>query len=407
MNHKITFTLIPLFVIIVFSLTMQDSFGESRHECRVSATSDKSMTPVERHYALQTCSTSEGGISSFEKYYSEELHNECTRILKENTRLNHIARLNDLEECNKLQKIDASSKLQKITKFSKVTIAYCDEKYEIFLLVGAKKMWNQAGGTTQQCLKLYSAPMWNSTTNDRYAQLHNFLIDEVRKNIEESEELRQQGVEEAIASNSVFFLLKSSFDEQKEKIEHMENQLQEKNIILNYSQMDLFNEKYEDCLKIIYDDALSSYEKINALDECSRIQTAKSITFDEKEITEYSKRIVQFCESSREKFHELSRSDYYASMNSHLTSKCVMLYTHPIDRYNQEDRTQMLEKFVYDKIIKDNHRYIEGKRSVIDANLNAAMLPILSDLYAYQLQKIEMLEDFLKMEKIENTDDEN
>ncbi|MFB5607289.1 MAG: hypothetical protein ACE5RG_04215 [Candidatus Nitrosomaritimum yanchengensis] len=39
---------------------------------------------------------------------------------------------------------------------------------------------------------------------------------------------------------------------------------------------------------------------------------------------------------------------------------------------------------------------------VKETNLSAGLVPILSDLYQYQKQKIEMLEDFLKSEKIEN-----
>ena len=109
MEHKIIFSLIPLLVIItVFSLTIQDSFGETRVECRSLMMNDRSLTPVERVYALKTCEPSKSD-SAFQKYYSEELHNECPRTLKENSHLNHIARLNDLKECNKLQKYDFSS----------------------------------------------------------------------------------------------------------------------------------------------------------------------------------------------------------------------------------------------------------------------------------------------------------
>ena len=103
MNDGVILASIPLLVIItVFSLTIQDSFGETRVECRGLMISDKSLTPVERVYALKSCDQSENKISSFQKYYSEELHNECPRILKEKTNLNPVSRLNDLKECNKL-----------------------------------------------------------------------------------------------------------------------------------------------------------------------------------------------------------------------------------------------------------------------------------------------------------------
>jgi hypothetical protein len=62
-------------------LTIQYIFGETRIECRSLVISDKSFTPVERVHALKTCSPSESKILPFEKYYTE-LHDECTKILK-------------------------------------------------------------------------------------------------------------------------------------------------------------------------------------------------------------------------------------------------------------------------------------------------------------------------------------
>jgi len=284
MEHKIIFVIIPLLVVTVFSLTIQDSFGQTRIECRSLVMNDKSLTPVERVYALKTCEPSEGKISPFQKYYSEELHNECPRIVKENTHLNQMARLNDLKECNKLQKYDSSSVSQKLTKFSRTTIEFCDEKYQIYLLVGAKNMRNQAGGLAEQCVQLYLAPMWNSTASDRNVQLHHFIYDKVKQSVEEGKDLRLKDVEEAQLNDPVFFHLKYLFDEQKEKIEYVENQLQEKNIMPDYSKQDFFNEQYEDCLKIIYDKTLLAGEKIYALSKCSNIDTGRLIIFDYKKI---------------------------------------------------------------------------------------------------------------------------
>lgn len=403
MEHKIMFVLIPsLVIIVVFLLTIQDSFGETRVECRSLVMSDKSLTPVERHYALKTCSPSQSTISPFEQYYTEELHNECTRIVKENSHLNHIQRLNDLKECNKLQKYDSSFNSQKITKFSRTTIEICDEKYEIYLLVGAKNMRNQAGGLAEQCVQLYLTPMWNSTAYDRNVQLHHFILDKVKQSVKEDEDLRQKFVEEAQLSDPVFFHLKYLFDEQKEKIEYMENQLQEKNIVPDYSKQDFFNETYEDCLKIIYDKTLVGAKKIHALDKCSHIEMYESNTFNDEKILEYSKDLVQLCEKSYDIFLKLGRGDYYASIKNSQERGCAVLYTDPIWKYNEDDRIQVIEKFVYDKILDNNRIYIERKESVKEANLSAGLVPILSDLYKYQKQKIEMLEN-----KLEKTEDNN
>ena len=391
-------TIIPLLILItVFSLTAQDSFGETRQECRSSKGSDPSLTPVERMYALKTCSFSGDTISPFQKIYSEELHNECPRRVPHDTTVNHIARLNDLEKCNRLQKFDSSLESQKITKFSKFIIPYCDEKYEVYQLVGAKNMFNQAGIYAEECLMLYSAPMWNSKADDRYIQLHHFIVDEIKQSLEEGKDIRQKSIEEAIVSRPILTKIKGLFDEQKEKIEYLENQLQEKNVMPNYFQQDFFNKKFEDCLRIIYNETFSLKEKIDALTDCSEIETTKPIAINNKKILQYSKNAVQFCEESHEFFLILGEQDYYNSIKNPLTRKCVLLYKDPIWNYNQHDRTQVLEIFAYYKILKDlNDTAHERKNSVAMANLNAGRLSILADLYQYQEQKIEILENLLK-----------
>ncbi len=354
---------------------------------------DKSLTPVERHYALKTCDPQKTE-SSFQKYYTEELHNECTRTLKEKTHLNPITRLNDLKECSKLQKHDSSSTAQKLTKFSRTTIEFCDEKYEIYLLVGAKKMWNQAGGKTVNCLKLYEAPMWNSTASDRKIQLQSFLLEQEKQSVDEAEDLRQKGIEEAQLRKPVLLHLKPLFEEQKEEIQLMEQQLQEKNMILDYSKQSFFNEKYEDCSRIIYDKTMLTGEKVYALDKCLNAESS-TITFEDEVILEHSKNLVRLCEQSYEIFLNLSIENYYASMNNPLANECVELYKNPIWEYNESNRIQVIEEFVYDKTLKDNYDYLDRINSVTDANLSSGMLLTLSDLYQYQKQKIEILEDFL------------
>ncbi|WP_371504844.1 hypothetical protein [Nitrosopumilus adriaticus] len=394
MRQKIIFVLIPVLVVItVFSFNFQDSFAETRMECRSMVMNDKSLTPVERHYALKTCDPQKTE-SSFQKYYTEELHNECTRTLKEKTHLNPITRLNDLKECSKLQKHDSSSTAQKLTKFSRTTIEFCDEKYEIYLLVGAKKMWNQAGGKTVNCLKLYEAPMWNSTASDRKIQLQSFLLEQEKQSVDEAEDLRQKGIEEAQLRKPVLLHLKPLFEEQKEEIQLMEQQLQEKNMILDYSKQSFFNEKYEDCSRIIYDKTMLTGEKVYALDKCLNAESS-TITFEDEVILEHSKNLVRLCEQSYEIFLNLSIENYYASMNNPLANECVELYKNPIWEYNESNRIQVIEEFVYDKTLKDNYDYLDRINSVTDANLSSGMLLTLSDLYQYQKQKIEILEDFL------------
>jgi len=398
-NFFITAFIPSLILITVFSFTIQDSFGETRVECRILKGSDLSLTPVERMYALRTCSSSGDILSPFEKMYSEELHNECPRKVAHDTLSNHIARLADFEKCNKIQKASSLLTSQKITKFSKYIIGFCDEKYEIYRLVGAKNMYNQAGKLTEECLMLYSAPMWNSTADDRDVQLHNFLVDKIKQALEEAKEIRQKSVEAARLSSLVITNFKNLFNEQKEKIAYLENQLQEKNVMPNYFQRDFFNEKLEDCIRIIYDKTILLKEKIDALTECSEIETTKPIAINHKKILQYSKNAVQFCEESYESFLILSKQDYYDSIKNPFTRICIILYNEPIWSYNQHDRTQVLEVFAYYKILKNiNETSHERKNSVAMANLDAGRLPILVDLYQYQKQKIELLEDLLKVD---------
>ena len=392
---------IPLLIFItIFSLTIQDSFGETRTECRSSKGSDPSLTPVERMYVLKSCSASGDILSPFEKMYSEELHNECERKGSHDNSRNHIFRLLDLEKCNKIQTTNSLSASEKITKFSKSLIRLCGEKYEIYHLVGAKGMVNQAGIYADECLILYSTPIWNSTALDRDVQLHNFLRDKIKQNLEETKDKRQNDVEDVRLSSPIISDLKDLFNEQKEKIEYLENQLYKKNIMPNYFQQDFFNEKFENCLRIIYDETILLKEKINALAECSEIEPVKPIEINNNEILQYSKNAVQFCEESYEPFLILSKQDYFDSIENPFTRKCVLLYNDPIWSYNQHDRTQVLEVFVYYKVLKEiNETSHERKNSVAMANLEAGRLPILYDLYQYQKQKIELLENPLKMDQ--------
>ena len=142
------------------------------------------------------------------------------------------------------------------------------------------------------------------------------------------------------------------------------------------------------------------WEKINALDECLATETA---AFDDEEISRHSKHLVQLCEKSYDSFLNLTKEYHYASMINKPASECVLLYEDPVWKYNEDDRVQVIEKFVYDKTLSDNQKYVERKNFVTEAHLNAGLVPVLSDLYQYQKQKIELLENFLKSENIEHT----
>ena len=400
MKHKIIFASIPLLAAVtIFSLMIPDSFGESRIECRSQVMGDKSLTPVERHYALKTCSPSQSAISSFEQYYSEELHNECPRIAKEYSKINHIARLNDLKECDRLQEYDSSLKSEKLTKFSRTTIEYCDEKYEIYLLVGTKGIYNQAKKLADNCLNLYDAPMWNSTADDRNTQLHFYINNKINQSIKDNQDIIQKNIEKAQLANHAFFLLKSMFDEQKEKIEYLENKLQEISTVPDYSKQEFFDQNYEKCLNILYDDTVLGMEKIHALDECSKNES-NIFVYDAEKTSDYSKRLVQLCENYYGVYVGYGIETYYEVMKRLPASECITMYKNPIWGYDKEDRYEVIKKFAYDRVFEYDQKYIERKDTVRDANTSATVLPALSDWYKYQKQKIEMLEDTLKSEKI-------
>jgi hypothetical protein len=402
MSTKFKKSIIVFFSVLIcitfFPFTTQDSFGETRQECRSSKGADQSLTPVERILVLQTCDSSENTMS-FQEIYTEELHNECQRRTAQDVWNNHVLRLEDLEKCDVLQENDLSLTKQKITKFSKEMIQFCDEKYGVYQLVGAKKMTNHAGKYTFVCLNLYSTPIWNSTENDRAVQLHNFLMNKIQQHLEETKDIRQKNVEESRLSRPIITNFKDLFNIQKEKIEFLENQLQEKNLKSNYLQQDFFSEKLEECSRIYYDNTILLEEKITALNECSGIETIEPITINRTKILEYSKYVVQFCEESYAHFSKLSKQDYYNnSTNDPLTSSCVMLYSDPIWDYNHYDRTQVLETFLHYKTVKNIYEISQVRENSSDrAILDSGWDPILIDIYKYQKQKIEMLEDLLNV----------
>jgi len=117
---------------------------------------------------------------------------------------------------------------------------------------------------------------------------------------------------------------------------------------------------------------------------------------------EYSKDLVQFCDRSYDDFLNLSLTDFYKYKRNFEAQKCVSLYGESIWESRNHD-IQLIEKFVYDETMESNQKYLERKISALKANLSAGLLPVLSDLYEYQKQKIEFIEDYLEKERIQNT----
>ncbi len=388
-----------LICITVFSIGIQNSFGETRQECRSAVGQDQTLTPVERVLALRACSLSDSIEPTFEEIYTEKLHNECDRRGPHDTWFNHVLRLKDLEKCNKLQEIDTTLSKQKITKYSKYLIDFCGEKYGVYQLVGAKKLRNHAGISTPICLDLYSTPIWNSTDKDRQVKLHNFLMETTQQRLEVSKELREKIVEESRLNRPIITTLKDLFDEQKEKIEYLENQLQEKNVMPNYHQQDFFSKKLEGCSKIYYDNEILLKEKIIALNECSGLEAIETITINRTAISEYSKNTVQYCEERYSHFSKLSRQEFYdSSTKDPLTHACSVLYGNPLWDYNQSDRAQVLEALLYYEIVKSIYENSQREDSAFKAILDSRWEPILFDIYQYQKLKIGFLESLLKID---------
>ena len=388
------YALVPILILIGISFTTQDAFAETRQECRSLIGGDQTLTPVERIYALKTCESGTNTASTFHKLYSQELHEQCARNVALDHYRNHMVRLLDLEQCHKINTAEQTGE-QKITKFSKDLIQFCGEKYGVYQLVGAKKMYNHAGKYTEACLFLYSAPMWNSTGPDRSVHLHNFVQDALKKSLDESHGKRLKAVEDARISRPLIINLDDLFEEQKQKIESLEKQIQEKNLDSNLLD-DILNENFENCLAIYYDKGIQLNDKIAALTLCYQTENTDSIPINHNEIVKYSKYAIQFCQESYHLYTTMSTQDYYDSIKNPITRKCVMLYNDPIWEYDKPDRTQVLEAFLYGKIIKNFDETSSTRTKSVDmANLDGGKVPILEDLYRYQQQKIVALENIL------------
>lgn len=78
--------------------------------------------------------------------------------------------------------------------------------------------------------------------------------------------------------------------------------------------------------------------------------------------------------------------------------KCSTLYRDPLWNYNQNDRTQVLETLLHYKIVKDIYKNSQRENSGDMAILDSRWEPILLDIHQYQKQKIEFLENLLKMD---------
>lgn len=379
-------------------MTLQDIYGETRQECRSLVGYNQSLTPVERFLALRECSIPDSSIPTFEEIYTEELHNECERRVPHDTWFNHLLRMRDLQECNKLEIPDTTLTNQKITKFSKFVIDFCGEKYGVYQLVGANKLRNHAGIYTPVCLELYSSLMWNSTDTDRQIQLHNFLMEKTKQSLEKGKEIREKIVEDSRLNRPIITTLKDLFEDQKEKIEFLENQLKEKNVMPNYFQQGFFSEKLEDCSRIYYDDLVLLKEKIITLNECFELEASNPVTINRTAISEYSKKTVEYCEEWYPHFSKLSKQEYYDnSTKDPLTYACSILYSNPLWNYIQNDRTQVLEALLNIEIQKNVYENSRRDNSAYKATLDSRWEPILLDIYEYQKQKIEILESLLKM----------
>jgi len=184
----------------------------------------------------------------------------------------------------------------------------------------------------------------------------------------------------------------SIIQEQQKTIDELSKKI--KNTVLISTEIEKFAKKtVEECLEMIKGKPLTFKEKYNELQECTQFDRHKQIIIDERMITQYSKKILDFCNEQHDTFSSLSIYDYYDSIKHPFTRACPHLYNDPIWEYEGLDRRQVLLDFITTKL-KELIEEKGGERlkSVYDAHIRQGYLQVLPDVYKIVKQKIATLE---------------
>jgi len=131
----------------------------------------------------------------------------------------------------------------------------------------------------------------------------------------------------------------------------------------------------------------------SVIQECTQFNRHKQIVIDEQMITQYSKKILDFCTENHDIFSSTSIYDFYDILKHPFTRACPHLYNDPIWEYDELDRRQVLLDFIKTKL-KELIEEKGGERlkSVYDAHIRQGYLQVLPDVYNHVKRKITSLE---------------
>jgi len=387
-SHTEFFAIVSVIILAGFATTFQPSFSEeNRNECRIRVSTDSSLSPIERFSAMKQC------------YLIDESYTVKKKM--------------------NLADLDAKTK-KDLGKANKI-LTFCDQKYPIYLRTPELQFHAiSAFPWSSICVKAYNSPYWNYTGLDRNLKIITQIHNQTLQELEETKEQRMLSIEEARIRQGQYMFLEDVFIKIENKIKNLEQQIEEKNeqiannksiiqeqqktidelskkikttVLISTDIEKLAKKTVEECLEMVRDRPLTFKEKYNELQECTQFNRHKQIVIDERMITQYSKKILDFCAENHDVFSSLSIYDYHDAIKHPFTRACPHLYNDPIWEYEGLDRRQVLLDFIKTKL----EELIEEKggerlKSVYDAHIRQGYLQVLPDVYKIIKQKIATLE---------------
>jgi len=302
-------------------------------------------------------------------------------------------------------------------------IQFCEDFRPISLITSkiefqAVMKWPHA----RTCILLYDTPVWNYTGSDRPKVLLNYLHDKILQHLEETKDEREKSKVDARLRQGQIMFVVELFQKQNEKIEFLEKQLEEKtelivkNELLIQEQQEMIenlnqrikniallsadspslvvNEKLLECLKNRDIKSLPINEKVKVLQECTKLDSHKSIVISDNIITRITEAILGFCQDNYPIYLEFGERIYYKSVQHSFVKECVWIYQQPLWSYQGSNRTEMLieagkphvEQYLNEKIV-------ERQKSVYDAHQTKGVFMIMRDFYNFGEQKVLDLEN--------------
>ena len=353
----------------------------------------------------------------------EQTHLECMRSVPSYYELTFVEKKYALKACHGKRPDPYSAITDETFGVSENIIQFCENSHPIYLITNVIEFQAvMKRPMTRTCILLYDTPLWNYTGSDRATVLLNYVHDKVLQHLEETKDEREKSKVDARLRQGQIMFVGALFQKQNEKIEFLEKQLEEKtelivkNELLIQEQQEMIenlnqrikniallsadspslvvNEKLLECLKNQDIKSLPINEKVKVLQECTKIDTHKSIVINYNIITKVTEAILRYCQDSYPIYLEFDERIYYKSVQHPFAKECLWIYQQPIWSYQGSDRTEVLieagkphvEQYLNEKIA-------ERQKSVYDAHQTKGVFMIMRDFYNFREQMASDLEN--------------